>query len=498
MKTLLSQLVLLSAIFIQLSSCNAQPNEQQTAKIDRPPAVAGSFYPADKTSLTKQLETFFNNASSTSAQNPLAIIVPHAGYVYSGGVAAVGFKQINRNTQFKHVFVIGSSHTPYFKGASVYTDGDFLTPMGRVTVDTLATWLDKKYNFINNNTEPHVREHSLEVQLPFLQYWLTKPFCIVPIIVGGESPEDCKQLAKALAPFLIPDNLFIISTDFSHYPNAQNANYSDSIIANAILSNSPTSFLKAKADNESKNIPNLQTAICGWTSVLTMLDITTNLPDITYEKIIHKTSGDASIGDRNRVVGYYAIGVFQKQQTANYELSESDKKTLLSLARKTIIDHLQNKKITQNLPQNISTTLRIPAGAFVTLKENGELRGCIGNFSASQPLYNTVQTMAISSATEDPRFNPVTVSEMSNLKIEISVLTPMRKIASIDEIELGKHGIYIKKGNRAGTFLPQVATETRWTKEEFLGHCARDKAYIGWDGWKDAEIYIYEALVFGE
>jgi AmmeMemoRadiSam system protein A len=106
--------------------------------------------------------------------------------------------------------------------------------------------------------------------------------------------------------------------------------------------------------------------------------------------------------------------------------------------------------------------------------------------------------MAIASSTEDPRFSPVESSEIPELEIEISVLTPMRRISAIDEIELGKHGIYMRKGYRSGTFLPQVATETGWTKEEFLGHCAQDKAGIGWNGWKDAELFVYEALVFGE
>jgi hypothetical protein len=142
--------------------------------------------------------------------------------------------------------------------------------------------------------------------------------------------------------------------------------------------------------------------------------------------------------------------------------------------------------------------LKTPCGAFVTLKKYGNLRGCIGRFDASEPLYQVVQEMAIASSTQDYRFSPVELKEIPELEIEISVLTPMRHISSIDEIELGKHGIYIKKGNRSGTFLPQVATETGWTKEEFLGHCAQDKAGIGWNEWKDAEVYVYEALVFGE
>jgi AmmeMemoRadiSam system protein A len=134
----------------------------------------------------------------------------------------------------------------------------------------------------------------------------------------------------------------------------------------------------------------------------------------------------------------------------------------------------------------------------VTLRKDGQLRGCIGRFEATEALYLIVRDMAISASTQDYRFPAVTPEEIDDLEIEISVLTPMRKISSIDEIQLGQHGIYIKKGYSSGTFLPQVATETGWTKEEFLGHCARDKAHIGWDGWKDAEIFVYEAYVFSE
>ena len=137
-------------------------------------------------------------------------------------------------------------------------------------------------------------------------------------------------------------------------------------------------------------------------------------------------------------------------------------------------------------------------GVFVTLYRKGELRGCIGHMQSELPLYKTVQSLTVASATRDYRFSPVIIKELKEIEIEISVLTPMQKIQSIDEIEMGKHRIYIKKGYQTGTFLPQVAQETNWSKEEFIGRCARDKANIGWDGWKDAELFVYEALKFSE
>jgi AmmeMemoRadiSam system protein B/AmmeMemoRadiSam system protein A len=490
MQKYLSRIFIIAGILLLFSSCNAQTNSKKLVKIDRQPAVAGSFYPADKGELLKSIVEYFNKAPTVLKQRPLAIIVPHAGYIFSGSVAAAGYKQIDRNAVFKHVFILGSSHTTYFEGASAYSIGDFITPLGKVEVDTLAAWLVKKYSFISNDAQPHAQEHGIEVQLPFLQYWLKKPFSIVPIIIGGESPGTCSHLASALEPFLNSDNLFVISTDFSHYPGYKDSNISDSIMANAVLTNSSKAFLKAKLKDEGKKTPNLVTAMCGWTSVLTLLDITEKHPDFSFQKILHKNSGDTEYGDKNKVVGYYAIGLVQKKSKAavEFNLTSDDKTTLLKIARKTIQEYIKNNKVPDIDKKLLSSNLMTPAGAFVTLRDKGELRGCIGSFQALEPLYSIVQSMAVAASTRDSRFEPVKSSEIDHLNIEISVLTPMKKIKSINEIELGKHGIYIVKGDRSGTFLPQVAIETHWTKEEFLGHCAQDKAFIGWDGWKDADI----------
>jgi len=500
MQKQLSRLFIVAGIIFLFSSCNAQTNSKKVAQIDRQPAVAGSFYPADKGELLKSLVEYFNKAPKILKQQPLAVIVPHAGYVFSGGVAAAGYKQIDRDAHFKHIFIIGPCHTTYFDGAAAYSIGDFITPLGRVHVDTLAGWLVKKYSFISNDPRPHAQEHSIEVQLPFLQYWLKNPFTIVPIIIGDESPLTCSHLASALEPFFNNDNLFIISTDFSHYPNYSDSNISDSIMANAVLTNSSKAFVKAKLKDEGKNTLNLVTAMCGWTSVLTLIDITEKHPDLSFQKILHKNSGDVEYGDKNKVVGYYAIGLVQKKpkEAEKFSLSNDDKTTLLKIARRTILEYIKNNTVPAIDKKLLSPNLTTPAGAFVTLSEKGELRGCIGSFQATEPLYSIVQSMAVAAATRDSRFEPVKPSEIDHLNIEISVLTPMKKIKSIDEIELGKHGIYIVKGNQSGTFLPQVATETHWTKEEFLGHCAQDKAFIGWNGWKDADIYIYETLAFRE
>lgn len=181
-----------------------------------------------------------------------------------------------------------------------------------------------------------------------------------------------------------------------------------------------------------------------------------------------------------------------------FTLTLKDKKTLLEIARKTINEYIRNGKTYKINPSLFSANIKKHCGAFVTIHKKGNLRGCIGRFLADEPLYNIIQKMAIAASTQDYRFTKVRESEIEDLEIEISVLSPLRKIKSIDEIKLGKHGIYIKKGMASGTFLPQVATKTSWDKEELLGHCSCDKAGIGWDGWRNADIFIYDAIVFDE
>ncbi len=216
---------------------------------------------------------------------------------------------------------------------------------------------------------------------------------------------------------------------------------------------------------------------------------------------MYRNSGHSPHGDREKVVGYQAMAVYGNPEShQDFDLPESDKRKLLELARSTIVSYLNHRNLPQVPEESLSSDLTRKAGAFVTLRKDGELRGCIGNFSSQSSLYQTVKEMAISAATRDTRFSPVTLREMEKINIEISVLSPMKRIASASEFRLGKDGIYIRKENRAGTFLPQVAEETGWTKEEFLGHCSRDKAGLEWDSWKerDVELYTYQALIFSE
>jgi AmmeMemoRadiSam system protein B/AmmeMemoRadiSam system protein A len=489
-----SRILLRLSLCVFLLLCTARSFAE-----DRAPAVAGQFYPASATELRATLADFFSHAVQPTGKDPVeALIVPHAGYVFSGQVAASGFAQIDPQRSIDNIFLIGVSHNAAYEGAAVYVDGDFLTPLGRVPVNTEIgrILLGRQGPFLENN-RAHAVEHALEVQLPFLQYHLKRPFKIVPILLGTANPAVCTRLAQALRPYFTEKNLFIVSTDLSHYPSYQDAVIIDRRTIDAVLSRSPEKLLRTVADNERTGTRALATSMCGLGGVLLLQEMVGTDGSEKYTLVQYRNSGDVPVGNKSQVVGYAAIAVTRSQRES-FHIRPEDQRRLLAIARSTLEEYLQTHQSPDLHIEQLSATLRTLCGAFVTLKKHGDLRGCIGNFSGTEELAKTVQKMAIAAATEDYRFSPVSAAELKKLEIEISVLSPMRKVASTQEIQLGKHGIYIRKGNRAGTFLPQVAKETGWSLEEFLGHCAQDKAGIGWEGWKEAEVYVYEAEVFGE
>ncbi len=468
--------------------------------IDRKPAVAGQFYPADKDKLKSEVQQLLLSATPKQCEQVRAIICPHAGYVYSGEVAASSFNQIDAAANYKRIFLIASSHRETFNGGSVYCPGNYLMPYGEVTVDTefCKSLVEQFPDAFTDNPAPHLNEHSLEVQLPFLHYTLKTNYRIVPIIIGTFDPAVCKRIARALKPYFNSENLFVISSDFSHYPEYADARQVDVATKDAILSNNPETLLDTLAANSKKHIPNLATSLCSWTSVLTLLYMTSQYDSLKYQAIQYRNSGDAKyIGERDRVVGYWSIVVSEAEsQSAGFRLTESEKETLLNLAQKSIEDHCHHQRKSDLSAYQFSDTLKTRCGAFVSLHKKGTLRGCIGLISSDLPLYQVIQEMAVSACANDHRFRPVQAEELPDIDIEISVLSPLHKIEDVSEIELGKHGILIEKYHHRGLFLPQVATETGWSKDEFLGHCARDKAGLEWDEWKSANVYIFTATVF--
>ncbi len=469
--------------------------------INRQPAVAGSFYPHSKKALELSLQELFAKASPAKLEGKIqSLIVPHAGYAYSGIVAASGYKSIPKDADYNNIFIIASSHREHFNGSSVYSVGHYQTPLGeaRVNMEIANALIDNNKN-INYHSKAHDREHSIEVQVPFIQYHFEKPPPIIPIVMGSSSVSAARDLAAALMPYFSPDNLFIISSDFSHYPDYQDAVHIDGLTGNSILTKDPEHFYNTLRKNSNKPVQNLATPCCGWSSILTMLYMSDRRDNMEISPILYRNSGDSPIGDKQRVVGYWAIAGHEvPQESLQFMFEDVDKQALLEISRETLESYLRSGELPDLSAYKISDPLKEQTGAFVSLYMGGRLRGCIGNFFASKPLYMVVQEMTLAAATHDHRFAPVESPELKYIDIEISVLTPLQKINSIDEFQLGRHGIYMTKDGKSGTYLPHVATQTGWSAEEILGHCAREKAGIGWDGWNDADLFVYEAIVFGE
>lgn len=477
----------------------------KTKITDRQPVAAGRFYPADKVTLTKDISELFDSCKKSYKNWCVrAIISPHAGYVFSGKIAAEAYSVIPENYVYKNIFIIGSSHVMSFDGASVYNTGDYITPMGKIAVNReIADKLISENKVFNFPTDAHLQEHSIEVQLPFIQYYFKNIPLIIPIIIGTINEKTVNQIAETLRPWFTPENLFVISSDFSHYPPYRDAVESDRLTAQGIASGNPQTFLNNLKKNSEKQTKGLVTSMCGWTSGLTLLYLAEKNDQLEYKLIDYCNSGDSPYGGKNEVVGYHAIALTGKTRQAQcmpeekeeFSFTEEEKARLFTIARNSIQSKLADTRGKVTEEKKMSAKFLKPMGAFVTLKINGALRGCIGRFISSDSLYEVVKASAISSAFGDPRFSPLTKEEYKKTEIEITVLGPLEKINNINEIVLGKHGIYIKKDSSSGTMLPQVATENGWTVEEFLGYTSRDKAGLGWDGWKDADLFIYEGVV---
>ena len=476
-----------------MTSCN----EQKTPVV-RPATQANRFYTGNPEELSQEVDSFLAlHSSRTTYQNVAALIVPHAGYYFSGNVAASAYMTLNPKKSYKRIFLLGPSHHEWLNGASVNSKVDYYaTPLGNVKVDReTAQQLIDADSVFSYKAAAHAQEHCLEVQLPFLQRRLDEVPPIVPIIISTNDYSKLKRMAEMLRPYFTDDNLFIISSDFSHYPSYEDAYEVDTKTGKSIETGDVEQLIATIENNADSGKRNLATSACGEFPIITLMLMLNHNYEIKH--LMYQNSGDIDNHDHSRVVGYHAFAFLRKQiSETEFTLTDADKKQLKEIALQSIKDSLDSKPIARPTLHSQLSILNSKCGAFVSLHKYGRLRGCIGHFGEDYPLHEIVAEMARAAAFEDPRFTPVTREELDDIDIEISVLTPMRRIQSIDEFELHRHGIYIHKGFRSGTFLPQVADEVNWTKEEFIGHCSQDKAGLGWDGWRDAELYVYEAIVF--
>lgn len=470
----------------------------------REPAVAGAFYPAQPEQLSKMIDGFLAQANPPAVPGDIrALVVPHAGYIYSAPVAAFAYKAI-ASKPFKTVVLIGNSHREGYDGASVYSHGRFKTPLGEVEIDAgLAERLLAANPKIFVRESPHAKEHSLEVQLPFLQKVLG-PFKLVPILLGTESREAADILGDALAANAGPDVLVVASTDMSHYPPYDYANFADGKVANAIAAGDEEVLEQILRQLQTMGVPNASTFLCGEGAVKAVMRYANQVGAKKGTLLKYANSGDTA-GSKDGVVGYCAVtfsaeggtNMPAKQSKDEEVLNKAEQEELLKLAKMTVESVVKTGRKPDYA--NKLSGLEQKLGAFVTLREKGELRGCIGRFEPDIPIYKVVMEMAIAAATQDYRFPPVSEKELDKLQYEISVLSPLRKVASWKEIEIGKHGVEVARGMRRGVFLPQVATETGWDLETFMNNLCAHKAGLPADAWKDpkTDLFVFTAQVFG-
>jgi len=453
----------------------------------RPAVFAGQFYTPDPAALAAEIDGYLAAAARTApaAGRILGLIVPHAGYVYSGRTAAAAYA-IARGLAVDTVVIIGPSHRFAFDGVSIWPDGGFETPLGVARVDAgLAKEIAKASGF-RFRPEAFAEEHSVEVQVPFVQRALPGA-AIVPIVMGEQTRTTIRTLASALAKTCLEKRVLIVaSTDMSHFLPKERAQAIDADTAALVQAmNTETLIRKVEAG---ENI------MCGGGPVASLLLAAAKAGRPRVEILARADSS----GFGGPVVGYLAAAVLAGAgpEPAPFTLSAEEKADLLKLARTALTEFLEHGREIDDLTGRDS--FRAPRGAFVTLTKAGDLRGCIGFIQPVVPLGRAVIRTAIYAATEDPRFPPVTAAELQGRRVEISVLTPAREIADPRLVKVGTHGLIVEKDGYSGVLLPQVPVEFGWDRETFLGEACL-KAGLPRDAWKHgAKLSVFEAIVFHE
>ncbi|MFQ6008766.1 MAG: AmmeMemoRadiSam system protein B [Candidatus Zixiibacteriota bacterium] len=469
----------------------------------RKPAVAGMFYPSNAVELSKTVAGFYAEVDKAAISGrPLALIVPHAGYLYSGRTAAKAYKLLE-GENYETVVVVSPSHTVFFKGSSVYAGDGYETPLGVVEIDKK---LSEKIASINpslvyfskmGHASGSTRgEHALEVQLPFLQIVLSQ-FKLVAIVMGNQESDSIRSLGETLVAALKGTNsLMVASSDLSHFHSEKVARRLDSAIQAAVEAYDPDLLLQTLESGKGE--------ACGGGPMAAVMMAAKRLG----AKSLHYTTSGVATGDFSEVVGYLSaailtektpapersiIGSPKDDRQAATQTSEADRQILHKIAR----DAIKAKLLRQDYEPPHVESLAVKKGAFVTLKIEGGLRGCIGQIRGVKPLYQTIAEMAAAAAFEDPRFPVLSEEEYNKLEYEISVLSPLERVRDFSEIKIGRDGLMIKLDFHSGLLLPQVATEYGWDVTEFLEQTCL-KAGLPKNSYKDknAEVYKFSAEVF--
>jgi len=508
-------LVLLIA-FSAAAGVSAEPRVAQNA---------GQFYPADpaelRATVTRLLEQY--PAGDLQAHKPRILISPHAGYEFSGVVAARAFAEVV-NRRYDGVVVVGFTHRDQFEGASVDDRESYQTPLGTIPVDREAvSFLLAQPRFQHLERAHAQPEHSLEVMLPFLQVALGE-FRLVPVLIGGVDGISASAAADALAALAQRgDYLFVFSSDLSHYHPYDDARTIDDRTVNAILGETSLAVDRLFVLE--------QLEACGRGPIRIALLLAERLGYPERRLLAKANSGDTT-GDKSRVVGYAAIGMYERDEAeAADRISAEAGQALVRAARQAITAHLQAASGRAAAASRHSLVPRAglaalaplgsgdgaasvdapavaledypelarPRGVFVTLRRQARLRGCIGRIEAQTvPLNQAIAAVALDAALRDPRFPPLTAEELDDVTVDVSVLTVPRRIAHPREIVAGRDGVVLRLGPAGGVFLPSVWHETGWTRKEFLNELASQKAGLDPNAWQQAELLTFQAQEFEE
>ena len=470
-------------------------------------ALAGTWYSGDPEALNLELAGYLEKAKVEPRADVIAVVLPHAGYAYSGQTAAYGLKALGKS--YERVVVIGPTHRlPMEDLFSVPRVTHYETPLGEVALDT--EFLDRllEYSLFQNVPAAHQQEHSVQIEVPLLQHKLGD-FKLVPIVAGQCSYETVARAGEILASLVDPNTLVVASSDFTHYgPRFRYEPFSEGNLRENIekLDMGAYAFIE-RLDAEGLLAYRQETGatICGCVPVAVLLSMLGDGTEV--RRLQYATSGELT-GDWTNSVSYLSAAfhgawgppVKPSAEPGASELTEQDKKALLSLARRTIRYGLDHQRAPQ--PAELRVTLggavTVPRAAFVTLKKDGQLRGCIGDIFPQRPLYRSVVHNAIYAAFGDRRFRPLQEDEYNDIDIEISALTAPAPVASARDIRIGIDGVVLRKEGKSAVFLPQVAPEQGWDLETMLQHLSA-KAGLPPDAWQSgARFEVFQAEVFGE
>lgn len=475
--------------------------------------LAGSWYEANPARLRKEIDAWMAKASLPSGgkpSGPIALIQPHAGYAYSGHVAAFGAKAV-AGRKYDRVIILGPTHRVYLRNKICLPQADGMgTPLGTVEIDQAFVREFRNLPFVMSDDSVIQGEHSVQIQLPFLQASLAEGFKIVPIVVGQLDSEYAKKIAQSIASGLTPSTLVVVSSDFTHFGrNFDYVPFRDNIPEQLRkLDLGAFELIRDKnCAKFSKYLAETGATICGEAPIRILLEMLPDNADVRLLK--YATSADEN-GDYSHSVSYVSAVVDGKWEPAakpvakpaeNDSLTDSEKKTLLAIARESIEYVFKNRKTAPSgyFADRFTENMKKKMGCFVTLKIGEELRGCIGEIQPSRELCRAVVDRAVDSAFRDPRFRQLTPEELRSVEVEISALTPPKPVSSYKEIVIGKHGMTLTMDGRSAVFLPQVAPEQGWNLEETLTYLSR-KAGLPPDAWKspDASFTVFEAIVFKE